>query len=184
MAHIGYIRASSIQQQTERQLTGVTLDKVFEEKASGKNTDRVALQKMLNYVREGDTIHCHDLSRLGRNTSDVLALVDELSQRGVSVHFHKENLITGNDSATSKMILTIFAAVAQAEREMMLERQREGYEAAKAAGRIPGRGKGKAVNRDGIAAALKAGGSINKVAEEFSVGRSTVQRIKAELNNV
>lgn len=184
MAHIGYIRVSSLQQHTERQLAGVQLDKVFEEKVSGKDLNRPALQEMLQYVREGDTIHCHDLTRLGRSTIDVLTLVDELSARGVSVHFHKENLVTGNDNATSKMILTIFAAVATAEREMMLERQREGYAAAKEAGRIPGRGKGKNVDRDGIADALKAGGSLNTVAAQFGVGRSTVQRIKAELANV
>ncbi|WP_313020780.1 recombinase family protein [Atlantibacter hermannii] len=184
MANIGYIRVSSIQQQTERQLAGVQLDKVFEEKISGKDLNRPALQEMLTYVREGDTIHCHDLTRLGRSTIDVLTLVDELAKRGVSVHFHKENLVTGSGNAMSEMILTIFAAVATAERKMLLERQAEGYAAAKAAGRIPGRGKGKSVDRDGITEALKAGGSINGVAEQFNVGRSTVQRIKAELQNV
>lgn len=179
MAHIGYIRVSSIQQQTERQLVGVALDKTFEEKLSGKDMNRPALQEMLAYVREGDTIHVHDLSRLGRSTVDVLTLVDELSSRGVSVHFHKENIVTGDDSPMGKAILTIFAALATAEREMLLERQREGYAAARAAGKIPGRGKGKDIDREAITAALKAGGSINGVAAQFSVGRSTVQRIKA-----
>lgn len=180
MADIGYIRVSSVQQQTERQLDGVTLDRVFTDKASGKNTDRPQLQEMLNYVREGDTIHVHDLSRLGRSTVDVLTLVDKLSKQGVSVRFHKEGLVTGDDNPTSKMILTIFSAVATAEREMMLERQREGYQAAKAAGRITGRGNGKAVDREGIKAALAVGGSIAKVAAQFNVAKSTVQRIKSE----
>lgn len=147
MANIGYIRVSSIQQITDRQLEGVALDKTFTDKASGKNTDRPQLKAMLDYVREGDTIHVHDLSRLGRSTVDVLTLVDKLSQKGIKVHFHKEGLITGDDNPTSKMILTIFSAVAEAERKMMLERQREGYEAAKAAGRVVGRGNGKAVDR-------------------------------------
>lgn len=180
MANIGYIRVSSIQQITDRQLEGVVLDKVFTDKASGKNTDRPQLKAMLDYVREGDVIHVHDLSRLGRSTVDVLTLVDKLSQRGIKVHFHKEGLITGDDNPTSKMILTIFSAVAEAERKMMLERQREGYEAAKAAGRVVGRGNGKAVDREGIKAALAAGSSIAKVAAQFNVAKSTVQRIKAE----
>ncbi|EFW56648.1 transposon Tn21 resolvase [Shigella boydii ATCC 9905] len=111
---------------------------------------------------------------------DVLTLVDKLSQKGIKVHFHKEGLITGDDNPTSKMILTIFSAVAEAERKMMLERQREGYEAAKAAGRVVGRGNGKAVDREGIKAALAAGSSIAKVAAQFNVAKSTVQRIKAE----
>ena len=181
MAHIGYIRTSTTQQHTDRQLVGVTLDKTFTEKVSGKDTNRPQLQEMLAYVREGDTIHCHDLTRLGRNTLDVLTLVDELSARGVSVHFHKENLITGNDSPTSKMVLTIFAAVATAEREMMLERQREGYAAAKAAGRITGRGNSKKIDRDSIAVDFTTGMSINAVAKKHGISTSTAKRIKDDM---
>lgn len=101
MGNIGYIRVSSVQQITDRQLEGVTLDKEFIDKASGKNTDRPQLKAMLDYVREGDVIHVHDLSRLGRSTVDVLTLVDKLSQKGIKVHFHKEGLITGDDNPTS-----------------------------------------------------------------------------------
>lgn len=174
MANIGYIRVSTVQQNTDRQLAGVTLDKVFEDKASGKNTQRPQFEAMMNYVREGDVLHVHSIDRLCRNTADLLATVEQLTERGVSVHFHKEDFKTGN------MMLTVLAAVAQMEREMMLERQREGIAAAKAAGRIAKRGNGKAIDRAGIAAALANGGSIRSVAKDFSVSTQTVQRIKKE----
>lgn len=177
MANIGYKRVSTLAQSNDRQLVGIELDKVYEEKTSGKDTNRPVLNEMLGYIREGDTLHVHSLDRLCRNTLDTLQLVRDLNTRGVAVHFHKEGLIAGtDDSAMSRMMLTIFAAVAQAERETMLERQRE----AAAVNPTP-RGYGKNVDRDGIKAALNAGGSINAVAAQFNVGRSTVQRIKAEV---
>lgn len=180
MANIGYIRVSTVQQNTDRQLAGVTLDKVFEDKASGKNTQRPQFEAMMNYVREGDVLHVHSIDRLCRNTTDLLATVEQLTKRGVSVHFHKEDFKTGKNSPAGNMMLTVLAAVAQMEREMMLERQREGIAAAKAAGRIAKRGNGKAIDRAGIAAALANGGSIRSVAKDFSVSTQTVQRIKKE----
>lgn len=175
MSNIGYKRVSTLAQTTERQLHGVELDKVFEDKTSGKSTDRPQLKAMLNYIREGDVLHVHSLDRLCRSTIDTLQLVQELNAKGITVHFHKEGLIAGtDDSAMSRMMLTIFAAVAQAERETMLERQREA-----AAINPMKRGYGKAIDREGITEALKAGGSIAKVAAQFNVGKSTVQRIKA-----
>ncbi|EIK6684965.1 recombinase family protein [Salmonella enterica] len=136
---------------------------------------------MLAYVREGDVIHCHELSRLGRSVKDVLNIIDEVKAKGASIHFHKEGITTGaEETAASKMMLTVFAAVAQMEREFMLERQAEGYAAAKAAGRIAKRGNGKAVDRVGIVSALAAGGSIRSVARDFNVSTQTVQRIKQE----
>ncbi len=91
MANIGYIRVSTVQQNTDRQLAGVTLDKVFEDKASGKNTQRPQFEAMMNYVREGDVLHVHSIDCLCRNTADLLATVEQLTKRGVSVHFHKED---------------------------------------------------------------------------------------------
>ncbi|EEF3042654.1 recombinase family protein [Salmonella enterica] len=180
MANIGYVRVSSVQQNTERQLSGVTLDKVFEEKTSGKNTDRPQFAAMMDYVREGDVLHVHSIDRLCRKTSDLLATVEELTKRGVVVEFHKEGFKTGKDSAVGQFMLTVLAGVAQMEREFMLERQREGYEAAKVAGRIAGRGKSATIDRDAIKADLKAGLSIRKTAEKYSVSTKTVMNIKAE----
>ncbi|EIQ9187804.1 recombinase family protein, partial [Escherichia coli] len=85
MSNIGYKRVSTVDQNTDRQLAGVTLDKVFEDKLSGKDTNRPGLQACLSYLREGDTLHVHSLDRLGRNTLDILALVEELNNRGVIV---------------------------------------------------------------------------------------------------
>lgn len=182
MANIGYIRVSSVQQNNERQLEGVELDRVFTETASGKNAEREQLKAMIEYVREGDVIHCHELSRLGRSVKDTLTIIDEIKAKGASVIFHKEGITAGaEETAASKMMLNVFAAVAQMEREYMLERQAEGYQAAKAAGRISGRGKGRHIDREAIAEALKAGGSVRKTAEQFNVSPFTVQQIKKEI---
>lgn len=181
MANVGYVRVSSVQQNNERQLVGVELDKVFTETASGKNAEREQLNAMLAYVREGDVVHCHELSRLGRNVQDVLTIIEALKAKGVSVRFHKEGITAGaEETAASRMMLNVFAAVAQMEREFMLERQAEGYAAAKAAGRISARGNGKSVDRVGIVSAIAAGGSVRSVAKDFGVSTQTVSRIKKE----
>lgn len=121
MSNIGYKRVSTVDQNTDRQLAGLTLDKVFEDKLSGKDTNRPGLQACLAYLREGDTLHVHSLDRLGRNTLDILALVEQLNNRGVIVRFHKEGIIADITSAMGKMMLTMLSAVATCERELMLE---------------------------------------------------------------
>lgn len=180
MANIGYMRVSTTQQHTDRQLAGVTLDKIFEDKASGKNTQRPQFEAMMNYIREGDVLHVHSIDRLCRNTADLLATVEQLTARGVVVQFYKEDFKTGKNSPAGNMMLTVLAAVAQMERETMLERQREGYEAAKTAGRITGRGKGRAIDRDAIKAELAVGKTIRAVAKGHNVSTRTVMNIKAE----
>ncbi|EFN5007631.1 recombinase family protein [Escherichia coli] len=175
MSNIGYKRVSTVDQNTDRQLAGVNLDKVFEDKLSGKDTNRPGLQACLSYLREGDTLHVHSLDRLGRNTLDILALVEQLNNRGVIVRFHKEGIIADITSAMGKMMLTMLSAVATCERELMLERKRE-----EQAVNPTKRGKGKAVDREGIKKALSDGVSVRKTAEIFNVAPSTVQRIKKE----
>ena len=125
---IGYIRASSIYQNTKRQLYGVELDRIYEDKCSGKNTDRPALKECLSYLRDGDILHCHSIDRLCRNLSDLLNLVQGLLARGVSVFFHKENMRfeAGKTDQFQELQLSIIGAVASFERQMILERQREG----------------------------------------------------------
>ncbi|BBQ58978.1 TPA: recombinase family protein [Escherichia coli] len=180
MANIGYVRVSSVQQNTERQLNGVVLDKVFEEKSSGKNTDRAQFAAMMDYLREGDVLHVHSIDRLCRNTADLLATVEKLAQRGVVVQFHKEGFKTGDNNPVGNMMLTVLAAVAQMERETMLQRQKEGYEAAKAAGRIAGRGKSATIDREAVKADITAGLSIRKAAEKHGISTKTVMTIKSE----
>ena len=125
---IGYIRVSTVTQNTERQLFGVELDRVYEDKCSGKNTDRPALAECLSYLRDGDTLHCHSIDRLCRNLRDLLELVQGLLARGVSVVFHKENMrfVAGKTDQFQELQLSIIGAVASFERQMILERQREG----------------------------------------------------------
>lgn len=183
MSNVGYVRVSSIQQNIERQLVGIELDKVFTEKLSGKNTDRPQLKAMLEYIREGDTVHVHELSRLARNAKDALTIIDTIKSKGCAIWIHKENIhVTGENDMVANLLLTILAGVAQMERDMMLTRQAEGYAAKAAKGEPVGRGKSQFIDRSGIASMLAAGGSIRETAKAFGVGVSTVQRIKKESN--
>ena len=187
MAHIAYVRVSSIQQNTERQQdglakTGITFDKTYIEKASGKSIEgRDEFKAMMDYAREGDTIHCYEISRFGRKASETLTAIDALKAKGVLIHFIKEGVTVGNGTKGGELLVTIFAGVAEMEREQMLERQREGYQAAKAAGRIVGRGNSPKVPRAEIVAALAAGGSVRQVAADYEVSTNTVSRIKKEM---
>lgn len=139
--HIGYIRVSSLDQNTERQLDGVDLDKVFTDKASGKDTDRPQLKAALDYVRDGDTLIVHSMDRLARNTEDLLRMVRELKERHVSVKFVKEGLVFSGTQANpmDDLMMTMLGGFAQFERSMIRERQREGITIAKANGVYKGR---------------------------------------------
>lgn len=140
MANIAYVRVSTIEQNEERQVKALenkNIDKYFIDKTSGKNIDRPQLKAMLEYVREGDTIYVHDLSRLARNTSDLLQLVNELEDKGIKLISNKENIDTS--TPTGKLMLTMIGAIAEFERSNLLERQREGIEIAKAEGKYKGR---------------------------------------------
>lgn len=140
MSTIGYIRVSTDAQSLARQdaLMGeIAPDKLFREKLSGKSTNRPALQAMLEYVREGDTLHVESISRLARSTRDLLAIVDQLTAKGVDFISHKESIDT--TTPQGRFVLTVFAALAELERETTLQRAREGIEAAKASGKRFGR---------------------------------------------
>ncbi|EBF1559691.1 recombinase family protein, partial [Shigella flexneri] len=180
MSNVGYIRVSTVDQNTERQLDGVTLDKVFTEKASGKNTDRDQLQAMMNYVREGDTLHVHSIDRLGRNSRDLLNIVEDLKGRGVKIQFHKEGLLVDGANPFGEMMLTVLAGVAQMERSMMLMRQREAYDVAKSAGKSIGRGNSSKIDRTSIIADLQQGKSLRNTAKDNGVSLNTVYRIQQE----
>jgi len=137
---IGYRRVSSVDQNTERQLDGITLDEVFEDKVSGKDTNRPALQAMLKHARKGDSVLIHSMDRLARNIDDLRKLVKELTNKGAKVQFMKENLIfTGDDSPMANLLLSLLGAIAEFERAIIKERQREGIQLAKARGAYKGR---------------------------------------------
>ncbi len=136
MSKIGYIRVSTEHQETARQqeiMCDHQVDRIFSEKLSGANTDRPQLKAMLDYVREGDTLYIESISRLGRSTKDLLNIIDTLTDKGVTLISHKENIDT--DTPTGKFMLTVFAAFSQLEREQLKQRQREGIEIAKAQGK-------------------------------------------------
>jgi DNA invertase Pin-like site-specific DNA recombinase len=185
-AHVAYIRVSSVDQQTARQLVdaGITFDKTFTDHASGGSTKRPALEQLKNYVREGDTIHVHSIDRLARNLADLRALITEWREQGVSVRFHKEGLMFKAGESTSPMddlLLSMLGAVAEFERAIIRERQAEGIAIAKAKGKFKG---GKKLIDDNVRAELLeslAGGlSMRKAAAQYGVSLSSVQRIKAE----
>lgn len=137
---IGYIRVSTEEQNPARQqvlLRELGVDEIFIDKASGKNTDRPELQRMLNYVRKGDTVIVESISRFARNTRDLLELVEQLTTKEVEFVSKKEAIDT--TTPTGKFMLTIFAAVAELEREYILQRQREGIAIAKSQGKYHGR---------------------------------------------
>ena len=130
MARIAYVRVSTAEQNTARQESKLAgYDKVFTDKASGKNTDRPELQKMLEYVREGDTVTVDSYSRLARNTKDLLIIVDKLKEKGVAFISLKENVDTSTPQG--EFMMQVFASLAEFERKQTLQRQAEGIAEAK-----------------------------------------------------
>ena len=181
--NIGYIRVSTHDQNTARQLDGIHLDKIFEEHASGKNTERPSLQACLEYVRDGDVLHIHSIDRLARNLQDLLSIVTSLQTKGVTVKFHKEKLeFIGNDGegrgdAFQELQLHIIAAVAQFERALILERQREGIAIAKKTGKYKGVGR-KPILADAqveeIRSRVGSGAKVSELARQFGISRQTL----------
>ena len=137
---IGYIRVSTQEQNTLRQevlMEQLGAEQVYIDKVSGKNTNRPELHAMLDFVRKGDVVIVESISRFARNTQDLLELVEQLTSKGVEFVSQKEAIDT--TTPTGKFMLTIFGAVAELEREYILQRQREGISLAKAQGKYRGR---------------------------------------------
>lgn len=140
MALIGYARVSTVEQNEARQTAlfkEKKVDKFFLDRLSGKNTHRPQLKAMLNYVREGDTVIVSEYSRLARSTRDLLSIVQQLTEKKVQLISDKERLDTS--TAQGRLMLTVFAALAEFERDVMLQRQREGIIIAKKQGKYKGR---------------------------------------------
>jgi len=177
---VGYTRVSTLDQKTDRQLEGVTVDRVFEEKASGKDTKRPVLAECLAYLRQGDTLHIHSIDRLCRNLADLLRIVTELRDKGVCVRFHKENLSfgCGESDATSELMLSMLGAVAQFERALIKERQREGIAMAKAKGKHLGR-KSRFTQEQVQDIRVQFDNSTNRaaLARELGISRETLYKL-------
>jgi DNA invertase Pin-like site-specific DNA recombinase len=173
---VGYIRVSSVDQNTGRQLEGLDLDKKFTDKASGKDVRRPQLQAALEYLRDGDVLVVHSMDRLCRNLDDLRRIVTDLTGRGVQVQFMKEGLLfTGEDSAMSKLLLSVMGAFAEFERALLKERQREGIAIAKKAGVYKGRKPSLTPERvKELRARVAAGEKKAALAREFGISRETL----------
>jgi DNA invertase Pin-like site-specific DNA recombinase len=180
--HIGYIRVSSLDQNPERQLEGVAVDRVFTDKASGKDVRRPQLDNLIAFVREGDTLVVHSMDRLARNLDDLRRLVQQLTGRGVRIEFVKEHLtFTGEDSPMANLMLSVMGAFAEFERALIRERQREGIALAKQRGAY--RGRKKSLSPEKAAALRKraaAGEKKAALAREFGISRETLYQYLRE----
>jgi len=175
---IGYRRVSSVDQNTERQLDGITLDEVFEDKVSGKDTNRPALQAMMKHARKGDSVLIHSMDRLARNVDDLRKLVKELTDKGAKVQFMKENLVfTGDESPMANLLLSLLGAIAEFERAIIKERQREGIQLAKARGAYKGRKQEMTDERIEIIRQRVANGEPKaRIARTMGISRDTLYK--------
>lgn len=186
MSNVAYVRVSTEEQNEARQKEALAvhnIDKWFEEKVSGKNTtDRPELQRMMDWVREGDTVYIHDLSRIARSTKDLLSILDTLESKGVHLVSNKENIDTS--TATGKLIVTVIGAINEFERNNILERQKEGISIAKRLGKYRGR-KAVTVPDIGQHYARYMSRQVSKaaLARELGVSRPTLDRLFAEYEN-
>ena len=201
MTKIGYIRVSSIDQNLDRQLikmNDLQVEKIFQEKISGKDTDRPEFQKLINYAREGDILYFDSLDRLGRDYDDIKETVLYFRSNNIEVNFLDApflNFNTGNvllDKAMFDMFLSLLSYIAQNEREKIRERQRQGIAAAKEKGIYKGRhtvytehspDPQKRIVYQNILSMLAAGDPVTKIAKANHVSRETVYKIKRKREN-
>lgn len=172
-----YKRVSTIDQNTERQLLDISCDREYVEKISGKDTNRPELQAMLLNLRAGDVVNCHSMDRLARNTKDLLNLVEEITHKGAKIIFHKENLTFAPDKQDpyQKMMMTMLGAVAELERNLILERQREGIEIARLKGKYKGgQPKLSAEQVSEIKELINQRIPIKAIAQKYGVSRRTI----------
>ena len=179
---VGYIRVSTLDQQSARQLEGLELDRTFVDHASGKDAKRPQLEELLNFVRTGDTVIVHSMDRLARNLDDLRRIVQALTNKGVRIEFVKENLtFTGEDSPMASLMLSVMGAFAEFERSLIKERQREGIALAKRRGAY--RGRKKALLPQEVAELnqrVAAGISKAQVAREAGISRQTLYQYLQE----
>ncbi|ABL00187.1 recombinase family protein [Pelobacter propionicus] len=181
MAVIGYARVSTQEQDLAvqlEQLRAAGVDKVYQEKASGADADRPELAAMLDYVREGDTVVVCKLDRIARSTKHLLSITEDLEERHVA--FKVLNIQLDTTTSTGKLMLTMLGAIATFEREMMLERQREGIRAAKEAGKYKGRKATAMAQSEKVMELIGQGMTKQAIADELKIGVASVYRIMKE----
>ena len=179
--NIGYVRVSTVEQNEQRQVEGLekyNIDRWFTEKVSGKDTHRPKLTEMMDFVRAGDIVYVHDFSRLARNTKDLLSIVEQLQKKNVRLISNKENL--DSSTPTGKLMLTMIGAIAEFERQNLLERQREGIAIAKRQGKYRG-GQTKRIDQDTFDRAYQEyktrGITKKELAERLHISRPTLDKL-------
>jgi len=184
---IGYARVSTGLQNLnlqEDRLNQYGCEKIFSDHISGAKSKRPGLDKAIEFARSGDTIVVWRLDRLGRNMADLITLVNELNNRGVSFHSLEENITMDKSSSTGQLLFHLFAAFAEFERNLILERSSAGRIAARARGRYGGRPE--KLNKQDLTL-LKTlydnGTPIKTIAEQWKVSRTTIYRYLNKLNN-
>lgn len=181
---IGYIRVSTFDQNPERQLEGIQVDRTFTETASGKDVNREQLKVLMTFVRTGDTVVVHSMDRLARNLDDLRRIVQSLTKNGVRIEFIKENLtFTGEDSPMANLMLSVMGAFAEFERALIRERQREGIVLAKQRGAY--RGRKRALSDTDIVALksrVAAGEKKAQIARDFGISRETLYQYLRMMN--
>jgi DNA invertase Pin-like site-specific DNA recombinase len=182
---IGYIRVSTVEQNTERQLDQVQVDRLFTDKASGKDIQRPQLEALLAFAREGDTVVVHSMDRLARNLDDLRRVVQGLVKRGIRVEFVKEHLtFTGDDSPMATLMLSVMGAFAEFERDLIRERQREGIALAKQRGAYKGRKRSLPPEKIAeLRQRVAAGETKAQVARDFGISRETLYSYLAEADS-
>ncbi|BBA70210.1 recombinase family protein [Geobacter sulfurreducens] len=178
MATVGYARVSTEDQHLTaqiEQLTAVGCDRIYKEKVSGVKRDRPELTAMLDYVREGDTVVCCKLDRIARSTAHLLEIVEALEKKGVA--FKVLNLNLDTTTPTGKLMVTMLGAIATFEREMMLERQKEGIAAAKERGAYAGRKPTARAKSADVLRLMEQGMGKQAIADTLGIGVASVYRI-------
>ena len=184
--NIGYVRVSSVDQNFGRQLEGVEMDKVFTDKASGKDVNRSALQECFEYLRDGDCLHVHSIDRLARNLVDLQNLITTLVQKGVSVKFHKENLLFDASQGNNPFQLLMFqllGSFAEFERAMIRERQREGIAIAQKNGVKFGRRGLESEKVSELQSRVANGETIASVCRSMHITPPTVYKYFKQMNS-
>ena len=175
MSKVGYIRVSTKEQNTARQeviMQNLGVDKLYMEKITGKSKDRPELMKLMDYVREGDTVVVESYSRFARSTMDLLHLIEELNTKGVGFVSQKENIDTSTPSG--RLMMVMFAGLAQFERESILERQKEGIEIAKEQGKFTGRPVKEIADFEEVYKKVKEKQlKVSEVCKQNNISRST-----------
>jgi len=175
---IGYVRVSTLEQNPERQLENIQVDRIFIDKASGKDTSRPELENMLSFIRDGDTVVVHSMDRLARNLDDLRRLVQMITQKGVKIEFIKENLtFSGDDSPMANLMLSVMGAFAEFERALIRERQKEGIELARKKGLYKGRKKALSPEKaEEIRRRAASGEKKTVLAKEFGISKETLYK--------